>query len=66
MRQVRLRSCRIRFLHGFVIDNLSLGTANVATAKNDCKNGGWQSRSRTGGSSFKNQGDCIQYTNTGK
>jgi hypothetical protein len=36
------------------------------TSKNDCKNGGWQSLFRANGSPFKNQGDCIQYVNTGK
>jgi hypothetical protein len=51
--------------HGFVFDNLSLGTLNVATAKDACKNGGWHSLTRADGSSFKNQGDCIQYINTG-
>lgn len=51
---------------GFVIDNLSLGTFTVAIAKDACKHGGWQSLSRADGSSFKNQGDCIQYVNTGK
>jgi hypothetical protein len=34
--------------------------------KDDCKNGGWQTLGRADGSSFKNQGDCIQYVNTGK
>jgi len=52
--------------HGFVFDNLSLGTANSAAAKDDCKNGGWRSMTRADGSPFKNQGDCIQYTNKGK
>ena len=51
---------------GFVFDNLSLGTSNAAVAKDDCKNGGWQSLTRADGSPFKNQGDCIQYTNKGK
>jgi hypothetical protein len=32
------------------------------TAKDQCKNGGWQNWSPR----FKNQGDCIQYVNTGK
>ena len=50
-------------LKGFVIDNLSLGT--LAVSKDACKNGGWQSLTRADGSSFKNQGDCIQYTNKG-
>ncbi len=38
----------------------------VATNKDQCKNGGWVNAKRADGSSFKNQGDCIQYTNTGK
>ncbi len=38
----------------------------VATSKDDCKNGGWQTVTRADGSGFKNQGDCIQYVNTGK
>jgi hypothetical protein len=38
----------------------------VATNKEACKNGGWQTLKRADGSAFKNQGDCIQYVNTGK
>lgn len=38
----------------------------VANNKDVCKNGGWQMYTRADGSGFKNQGDCIQYTNTGK
>lgn len=38
----------------------------IATNKDACKNGGWQTLSRADGSPFKNQGDCIQYVNTGK
>jgi hypothetical protein len=38
----------------------------VPTSKDDCKDGGWQIVKRADGSSFKNQGDCIQYVNTGK
>lgn len=38
----------------------------VATSKDACKNGGWKTLRRADGSSFKNQGDCIQYVNTGK
>lgn len=34
--------------------------------KDACKKGGWQNLSRADGSGFKNQGDCIQYANTGK
>jgi hypothetical protein len=36
------------------------------SAKDDCKNGGWQDMTRADGSSFKNQGLCIKYANTGK
>lgn len=36
------------------------------TTKDQCKNGGWQNFFRANGTSFKNQGDCIQYVNTGK
>ena len=35
-------------------------------SKDDCKKGGWQNLTRADGSGFKNQGDCIQYVNTGK
>jgi hypothetical protein len=38
----------------------------VATTRDGCKNGGWQSLTRSDFSIFKNQGDCIQYLNTGK
>jgi len=31
-----------------------------------CKDGGWMTTTRGDGSTFKNQGDCIQYANTGK
>jgi hypothetical protein len=38
----------------------------VATDSDGCKKDGWQTLSSADGSSFKNQGDCIQYVNTGK
>jgi hypothetical protein len=47
------------------LDNVTRSGA-VAKTKDDCKNGGWQSVFRADGSAFKNQGDCIQYVNTGK
>lgn len=40
----------------FTVDNIV-----VAAAKDDCKRGGWQEVTRTDGSSFKNQGQCIAY-----
>lgn len=39
---------------------------DVATTKDECKNGGWAGVTRTDGSGFKNQGDCVSYTVTGK
>jgi hypothetical protein len=62
-------------------DNLSLGYGEgddavcvtydfepyrVATSRDDCKDGGFQNVKRADGSSFKNQGQCVQYVNTGK
>ncbi|HEX8290307.1 MAG TPA: putative metal-binding motif-containing protein, partial [Pyrinomonadaceae bacterium] len=38
----------------------------VPTSKDACKNGGWQNLYGTGGTTFKNQGECVQYFNTGK
>jgi hypothetical protein len=38
----------------------------VAATKEQCMDGGWSGVKRADGSSFKNQGDCIQYVNTGK
>lgn len=45
--------------------NAQITAAQVATSKGLCK-AGWQSLVRADGSSFKSQGDCIQYVNTGK
>jgi hypothetical protein len=51
---------------GFLIDNLSYGSGRPPANANQCKNGGWANYTRGDGSTFKNQGDCIQYVNTGK
>jgi hypothetical protein len=48
------------------IDNVSLLSVNAAASVSACKNGGWQHLTRSDGSIFVNQGDCIQYVNTGK
>jgi len=45
---------------------VQLTAFTVATSKDACKNGGWETLTRADGSIFKNQGDCIQYVNTGK
>ena len=52
----------------WTVTNVHLGevVANVASDKEKCKKGGWMDLTRADGSTFKNQGDCIQYVNTGK
>jgi hypothetical protein len=42
------------------------GCVATPESKDDCKHGGWAELARADGSPFKNQGDCIQYVNTGK
>jgi hypothetical protein len=54
------------FGKGFLIDNLSYVSSRPPTTGNQCKNGGWQNLTRADNSTFKNQGDCIQYVNAGK
>jgi hypothetical protein len=53
-----------------IVDNTNVNdtlyTYDQPQTANQCKQGGWQSLSRADGSRFKNQGDCIQYVNTGK
>jgi hypothetical protein len=48
------------------IDGETFGLGNEPVNKDACKNGGWQELTRADDSTFKNQGDCIQYANTGK
>lgn len=48
------------------IDNVNLLSVNMAGSVAACKSGGWQQFTRENGSLFQNQGDCIQYVNTGK
>jgi len=38
----------------------------VPTSKDSCKDDGWKSVARANGSTFKNQGDCVQYFNAKK
>jgi len=38
----------------------------VVTDKDACKDGGWQTMRRADGTTFRNQGDCNQYVNTGR
>ena len=39
---------------------------NTPATVGECKNGGWMTHTRGDGSTFRNQGDCIQYVNTGR
>ena len=41
-------------------------TFALPTTTASCKNGAWRNLVRSDFTSFKNQGDCIQYVNTGK
>jgi hypothetical protein len=51
----------------WTVSNVHLGEAAKAeTAKDECKKGGWADMTRADGTTFTNQGDCIQYVNTGK
>jgi hypothetical protein len=38
----------------------------LALNKDQCKNGGWMNLRRANNTTFKNQGDCVSYTNNGK
>lgn len=49
-----------------LIDNVVINNAIYTFDKEQCKDGGWQTSNRVDGSPFNNQGDCIQYFNTGK
>jgi hypothetical protein len=40
--------------------------AVTPTSADACKNGGWQNLQRADLSLFANQGDCIQYVDTGR
>jgi len=46
--------------------SVRFNAANPPLTKDDCKNGSWQSRTTAAGVRFTNQGQCIQYVNTGK
>ena len=50
--------------HDPVIVSLNLNV--VPEDKATCKKGGWRSLFRHDGSTFKNQGQCVRFVNTGK
>ena len=41
------------------------GPLPIPTSKDDCKKGGWMTRTDDEGRPFKNQGDCVSYVATG-
>lgn len=62
----KLDGYRIELFDGSVANINFEATNQVATDKDQCKKDGWMTRTRADFSLFKNQGDCIQYVNTGK
>lgn len=46
--------------------SIKFNASNPPLTKDDCKNGGWQTHTTASGQPFPNQGQCIQYVNTGK
>ncbi len=52
------------------VDNVNIDgtlyTFDQPQSREQCKKSGWEVVTRTDNSTFKNQGDCIQYFNTGK
>jgi len=62
----QLDGFRIELTDGSVA-NVNFEASNmIATDKDACKKNGWMTLYRADFSTFKNQGDCIQYVNTGK
>jgi hypothetical protein len=45
---------------------VKFSTYGVPATSSDCKSGGWQSLVRSNFASFKNQGDCVSYVQTGR
>jgi hypothetical protein len=46
--------------------SVAFTAANPPLTKDDCKKDAWQTRTNGAGQPFPNQGQCIQYANTGK
>ena len=57
----------VQTVHADNVDiNGTIYTFDQPQTKEQCKKGGWEVTTRTDNSTFKNQGDCVQYFNTGK
>jgi hypothetical protein len=52
--------------NGFLIDNLTTMSARIPVDKDDCKGDGWRNLTRPDGTPFRNQGDCVSYSNNGR
>lgn len=54
------------------VDTVAVTAAGATTTydfeptRDACKDGGWRESTRTDGSAFRNQGDCVQYVETGR
>ncbi len=53
-------------VRNLVIAGETVFLGEAPSDKDACKKGGWANLEREDGSGFKNQGDCIQYVNTGR
>lgn len=53
-------------VRNLIIAGETVFLGEAPTDKDACKQGGWADLEREDVSPFKNQGDCIQYVNTGK
>lgn len=62
----QLDGMRVELTDGSVASLNFEDTLHVPTSADSCKKGGWQKLYRTDSSLFINQGDCVQYVNTGK
>lgn len=62
----QLDGLRIELTDGSVANVNFEDASHVATDKAACMKGGWETLYRADFSLFKNQGDCVQYVNTGK
>ena len=62
----RYGSFAIQEFTNLAIDDVNLLSVNLANGVSACKNDGWLRMTRQDGSPFINQGDCIQYVNSGK
>jgi hypothetical protein len=51
---------------GTTVFDFDCSGANAPTTRQPCMNDGWRALTFPDGSAFPNQGQCIQFVNTGK